>query len=225
MKRLTYIFSVLAMFATIFFASCGSPVTLTSWKNPADNAQVSKIVVMPLFDKLEYIKPFEQAMDVYFNNQGLKAIGSLDFLNPNDKYAIADIKKKCDSLGADGILVFNYIGTDKSENYVPPTTYVTGGFGGYWGGGYWGGGFYGGGYYGGGYGGTVMSTGGYWTTTSVVNLKASLYTHASKDALWTGSITVTDPNYVDQAAASIAQNIFADWQKNNLLKPIVKPGR
>jgi len=70
-----------------------------------------------------------------------------------------------------------------------------------------------------------MSTGGYWTTTSVVNLKASLYTHASKDALWTGSITVTDPNYVDQAAASIAQNIFADWQKNNLLKPIVKPGR
>ncbi|MEI7501449.1 MAG: hypothetical protein WCK84_13500 [Bacteroidota bacterium] len=34
---------------------------------------------------------------------------------------------------ADAILVFVYIGTDKSESYVPPTTYTTGGFGGSWG--------------------------------------------------------------------------------------------
>jgi len=190
-----------------------SPVTLTSWKNPADNSQISRVVVMPLFDKLEYMKPFEQTMDAYFNSQGLKAIGSLDFLNPNVKYPIDDIKRKCDSLGADAILLFKYTGTDKTENYIPPTTYVTGGFGGYWGGGYWGGGYYGG-YYGGG----VVSTGGYWTTTSVVNLKASLFTHASKDPLWTGEITITDPNYVDQAASSIAQSIYADWKKNNLLK-------
>jgi hypothetical protein len=212
MKKINYTFAVLALLATVLFTSC-SPVTLTSWKNPADNSQISRVVVMPLFDKLEYMKPFEQTMDAYFTSQGLKAIGSLDFLNPNVKYPIDDIKKKCDSLGADAILLFKYTGTDKTENYIPPTTYVTGGFGGYWGGGYWGGGYYGG-YYGGG----VVSTGGYWTTTSVVNLKASLFTRASKDALWTGDITITDPNYVDQAAASIAQSIYADWKKNNLLK-------
>ena len=140
------------------------------------------------------------------------------------KYPVSDIKKKCDSLGADAILVFVYKGTDKSENYIPPTTYTTGGFGGYWGGGYWGGGYWGGGYGGGFYGGasfdagSTVTTGGYWTTTSVVNLKASLYTKASKDALWTSEITVTDPNYVDQSATNIAQAIYADWKKYNLLK-------
>lgn len=204
----------MAIIAVFVITSCSPPVTLTSWKNPANNSQISKVVVIPLFQKLEFMKPFEQSMDAYFNKQGLKAIGSLDFLNPNIKYSLPDIKKKCDSLGADAILVFAYQGTDKSESYVPPTTYVTGGFGGYWGGGYWGGGFYGSGLY----GTDVVTTGGYWATTSVVNLKASLYTKSSKDALWTANITVTNPNYVDQSAVSIAQNIYSDWQKNNLLK-------
>jgi hypothetical protein len=218
MKTTRTYFALLAVVAAFVITSCASPVTLTSWKNPADNSTISKVAVMPLFDKLEYMKPFEQSMDAYFNAQGLKAIGSLDFLNPSIKYPIADIKKKCDSLGADAILVFVYKGTDKSENYVPPTTYSTGGFGGYWGGGYWGGGF-GNGFY----GGSTVTTGGYWTTTSVVNLKASLYTRSSNDAVWTGDITVTDPNYVDQSATTIAQDIYADWLKNNLLKyPPVK---
>jgi len=219
MKTKNIYFGMVAVLAVFLITSCGSPVTLTSWKNPSDNVQISKIVVMPLFDKLEYMKPFEQTLDTYFMTQGLKAIGSLDFLNPNVKYSIDEIKKKCDSLGADAILVFVYKGTDKSESYVPPTTFYGGGYGGYWGGGYWGGGFYGGGFY----GGNTVTTGGYWTTTSVVNLKASLYTKTSKDAVWTGDITVTDPNYVDQAANSIAQDIYADWQKYNMLKyPPVK---
>lgn len=209
---------VYMLLAIFILASCGSPVTLTSWKNPSDNPSISKVAVMPLFDKLEYMKPFEQSMDAYFNSQGLKAIGSLDFLNPNVKYSIDDIKRKCDSIGIDAILVFVYKGTDKTQNYVPPTTYTTGGFGGYWGGGYWGGGYWGGGFGDGFYGGSTVTTGGYWTTTSVVNLKASLYTKTSKDAVWTADITVTDPNYVDQSATTIAQDVYADWLKNNMLK-------
>jgi hypothetical protein len=206
----------------LVISSCGSLVTLTSWKDPAVTAQISKVAIMPLFDKLEYMKPFEQAMDVYFDNQGLKAVGSLDFLNPNIKYSIADIKKRCDSLGVDAILVIAYKGTDKTENYVPPTTFVEGGYGGYWGGGYWGNGNWGGGYWGGAYGGNTVTTGGYWTTTSVVNLKASLYVKGSKDAIWTGEVAVTDPNYVDQAATAIARDIYNDWGKYNLLKQPVK---
>lgn len=218
-KKILFGLSVIVAAALLY--SCGSPVTMTSWKNPAVNAQISNVVVMPLFDKLEYVKPFELAMDAYFNSQGLKAIGSLDFLNPSVKYSIDEIKQKCDSLGADGIVVFTYTGTDKTQNYIPPTTYVSGGFGGYWGGGYWGGGYWGGpAFYGGPgyYGGNVVTTGGYWTTTSVVNLKASLYTKSSKDAIWTADISVTDPNYVDESATTIAQDIYTDWQKNGLLK-------
>ena len=218
MKTRKIYFDLLAVVAVIFIASCVTPVTMTSWKNPNDNSKISKVVVMPLFDKLEYMKPFEQSLDAYFNSRGLKCIGSLDLLNPAIKYPIADIKRKCDSIGADAILVFIYKGTDKTENYIPETTYINGGFGGYWGGGYWGGGYYGGGFYGGGgyYGGAV-TTGGYWTTTSVINLKASVYTHTSKEPLWTSEIQVTDPQYIDQAAVNIARSIYADWQNNNLL--------
>jgi hypothetical protein len=211
MKAGKIYFGLLAVVAAFMLSSCGSPVTLTSWKNPDYKSQVSKVAIMPLFEKLEYMKPFEQSMGTYFEKQGLKSIGSLDFLNPNIKYTVDEIKTKCDSLGVDAILVFVYKGTDKTESYIPPTTYYTGGYGGYWGGGYWGGGYYGG------YGGTV-STGGYWTTTAVINLKASLYTRGYPDGVWTGDITVTDLQYVDQAAASIAKYVYADWQKYNLLK-------
>ena len=136
------------------------------------------------------------------------------FLNPSIKYPIEEIKKKCDSLGADAILVFVYKGTDKEQTYVPATTYVSAGYGGYWGGGYWGGGYY---------GGTVTTTGGYWSTTQVVNLEATVYTRVSKkEGLWTAAITVTDPQYIDQVGMNMAKMIYADWQKCNLVVAPVK---
>jgi hypothetical protein len=210
-----YSILTLSILASVFlFTSCQGPITVTTWKNPGVNTQISNVVVMPLFEKLEYMKPFEMSMVSYFNDQGLKSIGSLSFLNPNVKTPINDIKRKCDSLGADAILVFIYQGTDKTESYVPPTTYYNGwygGYGGYWGGGYWGG------YYGGYYGG-YTTTGGYWTTTATVNLSAKLYVKGSQDPIWTAEINVTDPEYIDEATHSIAVNIYADWLKNNMLK-------
>jgi hypothetical protein len=214
--KANYFHNGLAMFIiALVFSSCGVTTTLESWKSPEIKTGISKVVVMPLFNKIEYAKPFEQAMCSYFNAKGLKSIGSLEFLNPDIKYSIADIKRKCDSLSADAILVFDYQGTDKTQQYVPETTYVTGGFGGYWGGGYYGGyGVGSGGYY----GVSTVTTGGYWSTTSIVNLKASLYTHASKSAVWTGEITVTDPKYVDQASDAIARRIYSDWQSQYMLR-------
>ena len=208
--RKTYL-TLLAFVTALIITSCSSPITMTSWKNPASTTQISKVVVMPLFEKLEYLKPFEQSMSTYFNSKGLKSMGSLEIFNPSIKYPIDDIKRKCDSLGVDGILVFIYQGADKTESYVPQTTYYTGGYGGYWGGGYWGGGYYGGG---------VTTTGGYWTSTTTINLTANLYVKGSKEPLYTSEIQVTDPQYIDQVAATIAGYIYGDWQKNNVLKPV-----
>jgi hypothetical protein len=219
MKMNKLILAVLIAASAFLLSSCGAPVTLTSWKNPENKAQISKVAVMPLFEKIEFMKPFEQSMVAVFTGKGLKSVGSLSFLNPTIKYPIDEIKHRCDSLGVDAILIFTYQGMDKTESYVPPTTYYTGGYGGYggyWGGGYWGG--YAGGYYGGYYGGGVATTGGYWTSSTTLNLTAKLYVKGSKDALWTGELTVTDPEYVDAVATTMAQDIFADWQKYNLIK-------
>ena len=210
MKKHSYFIPIALLLMAMIFNACDTPVTLTSWKQPGNTTQVSRIVVMPLFEKLDYMQPFEQTMVQYFNSRGLKSIGSLEFLNPTIQYPINDIKKKCDSLGADGILLFIYQGTDKTESYVPPTTYYSGyygGYGGYWGGGYWGG------YYGGAY-----TTGGYWQTNSVVRLTAKLYVKGSTDAIWTGDLAITNPDYVDKASYQIAQYIYSDFVTDKLLK-------
>jgi hypothetical protein len=209
MKKQHLLFFVAAIIAVLVITSCTAPITLTSWKNQDDHSKISKVVVMALFGKLEYTKPVEQYVAAYFNKQGLKSIEALDFLNPTKKYEEAEIKSKLDSLGADAMVVFTYKGTDVSQNYVPATYY--GYCGGPWGYGY--------GYYYG-WGGGVTS-GGYWMTTKTVNLKASLYTTSvqkTKGAIWTADITVTDPSYIDQAATNVAQQIYLDWQKNQLLK-------
>ena len=122
MKKI-FIYGLLCVGAVFFLTRCQTPLNLTTWKNPDLHSQVSKVVVMPLFEKLEYLKPFEQNVVAMFRNKGLKSIGSLEFLNPGKKYEINEIKKKCDSLGADGILVFIYNGTEKTQSYVAPTTY------------------------------------------------------------------------------------------------------
>jgi hypothetical protein len=209
MKKPNVIFGTILIVMSLVIVSCAPVVHVTSWKNKEDPSKVSKIVVMALFGKLEYTKPVEQYVAAYFNSRGLKAIEALDFLNPTRKYEEAEIKAKLDSLGADGILVFTYKGTDLTKNYLPSSYY--GYWGSPWGYGYpfwygWGGG---------------LTSGGYWTTTKTVNLKASLYrteAERSKGALWTADIAVTDPGYIDQAATKVAEKIFTDWQANQLLK-------
>ena len=67
MKRSTINFGIIAILFVIMLSSCGTPVTLTTWKNPADNSKISKVVVIAMFNKLEYIKPFEQSTAAYFD--------------------------------------------------------------------------------------------------------------------------------------------------------------
>jgi len=202
---------VLAVVTAFLLTGC-SPVTLTSWKNPKLNDQISNVVVWGMFNKLEYEKPFEDAMVAYFNAKGLKAMAALDFLNPNVKYEYKDLERMIDSVGADGILIFAYKGTDKEKNYVPPSTTIYPDY--YWN--YYGyyNWYYP--YYGPGY--NVVTTGGYWTTTTIVNLNANLYGNVKDELLWTAQVSVTDPDYIDSASQEIAKSVYKDWVKNNLLK-------
>lgn len=212
MKNRNSLFIGILTVVTAFLLTACSPVTLTSWKNPKQNDQISKVIVWGMFNKLEYEKPFEDAMVGYFNARGLKAMPALDFLDPNVKYEYADLERIIDSVGADGILIFAYKGTDKEKDYVPPTTTVYPDY--YWN--YYGyyNWYYP--YYGPGY--NVITTGGYWTTTTIVNLNANLYGNLKDELLWTASISITDPEYIDSASEDIARSVYQDWMKNNLLK-------
>jgi hypothetical protein len=191
----------LMVLITALLLSCSTPVSLTSWKNPQATDKVNRLVVMALFGRLDYAKPTEQAVVNYFNSKGLKSIQSLDFLNPTVKYSEDQLQRKVDSVGADGVLIFTYKGTDQKQDYVPTGYY--GYYGGPWGYGWW---------------GPPAYSNGYWMTTRFVNLKASLYTSKKANgAIWTADITVTDPNYVDEAATRVAEKIYMDLAKNQLI--------
>ena len=211
MKKQVLLLCASTVIGSFLFTSC-SNISLTSWKNPKENVQVSRVVIWGMFNKLEYEKPLEQSMASYFNSKGLKAIEALDFLDPNVKYELPVLEKKVDSIGADGIIIFTYKGTDKQEDYVPPTTTVYPDY--YYnyysfyncGYPYWSPGY------------TAVTTGGYWTTTTIVNLQANLYANSSNNLLWTSAIQVTNPDYLDETGFNLAKAIYDDLLKNGLIK-------
>jgi hypothetical protein len=201
--------ALLALIAFIFSAC--TPVSLTSWVNPQTNQKVSHVIVWGMFEKIQYEKPFEQSVASYFNGRGVKSIEALSLMTPAKKYEAAELEEIVKKTPADGVLIVTYTGSDKQDNYVPATTTV---YPAYYGSYY---SYYSYGYptyYGGGYG---VTTGGYWTTTTTLNLRANLYSVATKDLLWTAEIQVTDPQYVDEASYQVASQVFADWQKHGLV--------
>ena len=203
---------MLLILVAFLFTSCGSSVYLTSWTNPKEKEKIGNVVVWGMFDKLEYQKPFEQVAAAWFNKRGFKAMESLSMIAPGKKYQLNDLEKKFDSLGVDGILVVTYKGTDKKENYIPATTVVYPDY-------YYN--YYN--YYNWGYpiygnGASVVTSGGYWATSSTVNLQANLYANSNNDLIWTAEIAVNDPQYIDQATSNIISQIYSDWQRSGLLK-------
>jgi hypothetical protein len=212
MKKTFYLPLTLIVAAVFLITACAPTVTLTSWKNPKESGQIGNVVVWGMFEKLEYQKPFEQYATQWLNKKGFKAVESLQFIEPGRKHELPELEKRFDSLGVDGILVVTYKGTDKSETYVPQTTTVYPNY--YYN--YYN--YYNWGYPIYGYGANVVTSGGYWATSSTLNLQANLYSNISNELIWSASIALVDPQYIDQASVQVISQIYNDWVKNGLLK-------
>ena len=200
MKKIIHFLSVIALAGILLFSAC-SPVTMTSWSSPDIKQQVSSVFILTLFEKLQYMQPFQQTMAANFNGKGIKSLQSLNYMEPFKQYEMAVFQKMIDSLGVDAVLVFSYKGTDVSVNYSPPTY---------------------GGFYRGYYGGVYAASPGYWTETNTVNLRASLYEVKEDKLIWTGDFQITDPTDVNQVANQVANEIYTDWQKKIIVGPFTK---
>jgi hypothetical protein len=180
---------------SVLAVSCSS-VMLTSWKDPGTNTTISNVMVIALFEKLEFSKPFEENMVAYFTSKGLKASKSLDFMAPNQSLSDEELKAKVLASGADAVLVFTPRGADKTVNYTPPTYN---------------------GFYRGYYRGAYSVTPGYYTESTTYNVQANLYTVSDEKLIWTGDISATDPSSIEAATIDISKNIYADWVKNQVV--------
>lgn len=193
-------------FLALALSAC-SPVTLTSWIDPKlePDFKVKTLVVWGMFDQMDIEKPFEEAVATYLQGKGIRVIPALKLLEPRKKYEYAELEEIFGKAGANSALIFVYEGTDKSENYVPGTTTVYPGFyhnyynyynhawPRYWG------------------GGAVVSTPGYWTTTTTIKLVANLYANTSDKLAYSAALEITDPQDIQSAGYDIAKKIYADW--------------
>ena len=75
MKKCYLLSTLMVAFAAFMFSGC-SPVTMTSWHNPkaAADFKVKTMVIWAMVDKLEYEKPFEEAIAEYLSQQGDQGI-------------------------------------------------------------------------------------------------------------------------------------------------------
>ena len=191
MKKNILLFPLSMFVATLMFSSCSTPVGLTSWKNPEVQGTVSKIVVLAVFDKMSTVEPLENQCKTYFSGKNLPTIKSMDIMNPFRQYSKEELKQKLDSVGADGLLLLTFKGKDVDVSVTPG---FYGGYRGYWGG-----------------GSNVY-------VDNTYNLRAMLYTIKTDGLLWSGDLSVTNPNDVTSAAQQIAPAIFNDWVAKGLLK-------
>jgi hypothetical protein len=194
MKLLVLLTGVM-LFMVLF--SC-TTVNLTSWKDPGVSAQVSKVFVLALSERLEFSTKFEQNTASYLNSQGLQCFQSLDYFAPNQPFTVEQLKAKLDELGADALIVFAPKGVDKSVDYTPPT------YSGFYGG-------YRGGYY--------NVSPGYYSESSTYHLQANLYSVSDEKLIWTGDLNTTDPGSVEAAVYEVSKVIYKDWVKCQIVKP------
>lgn len=179
----------------LIMSSC-TTVNLTSWKDPASTEQIRQVYILALFEKLEFIMPFENNTAAYFADKGLTSVKSIDHFPPTQPFSAEDLKAKVSALGVDALLVFAPKGVDKSVNYTPPT------YSGFYG-------YYRGGYY--------NVSPGYYSESKTYHIQANLYSVADEKLIWTGDLTTTDPGSLESAIYEIDREIYIDWVKNGLV--------
>jgi hypothetical protein len=108
MKKSILFSGILLILVAFLVSSCGTEVTLTSWKKPNDTSKINKLVIIGLFAKLDYITSFENVMAGFLSSKGITCVESINIMDPSEKYTSEQIKSKVDEAGADAVLIVEY---------------------------------------------------------------------------------------------------------------------
>ena len=181
-------------------------VSITSYINPNVFGQVSKVIIIPLFAKLEDVKPFEDALCSFFAKKGLQSIGSLSLLSTSESYSTNVITSKFNESGVDAVMILKVssisAGSTQSKISLPSNAYsLTEGYGSFWD-----------------WGGNVNKSG-QWLNNQSVYLSAYLYLLKESGKLqWFAEIKIDNPQTAEQSAVVIAKKMYKDLKENALIK-------
>ncbi len=195
----------LALSLLVLVTGCGSTKFTASWQpeGMARPVSVNKVFVAVLTSRLAARQAAENEIVRMFEASKIEARASINEYGPNfrlDSNKTAEITRDLTNKNFDAALVVSVQDVEKSQRYVPGSTYPAGFYG------------YGWGYYYPYYGRVYEP--GYYTNTTTVFLLTDLFDLRSKELIWTGQTQSLDPSslnsFVREYAKALRSRLKAD---------------
>ena len=215
---------LLALPLVAALAAC-APQTrmMTNWMLPGGAGEdFTKLAVIGIMHNAKESTAFETGMAEQFDKHGVQAVPGFSFMEGAKDLTKAEMEKRVAGTGADAVLIFKVIAVDKSQHYVPPTTYVTPidyPDDDWWSDDYWG-------YYNPypydywGYwypAEQVITTPAYWETSKTFVVQSSLYRTSDHKLVWTATSDTYNPTDPVQLADSLGKVVYKKLMKAGLV--------
>jgi hypothetical protein len=204
-------------------ASCGTQSALeTSYEIPGyTGAAFRKVAVIGVMRNHHLSRTYETAMAEKLSKAGVQAIPGFTFMGSDTSITQQEMEKRVRGTGADAVLISKVIAVDKTNTYVPPTTYVTmndpDDY--WWKDRYWG-------YY------TpypfhywgywypaeqVVTSPGYWVTDQTFRVQTTVYRVSDSRLVWTATSDTYDPKNNADLASSLGPILVKKLRKAGLI--------
>ena len=189
-------------------AGCSSTKLVTSWSEPAFTGKpLRKLLVIGVMENELQRNVYEDQFVKMLQDHGVTGIAAYSVIRGDDlHYSESDIREAVRQTGADGSVIARLGAIRKEQRYVPPTYEYEPAFG-------YRRGFYG--YYGMSY--RYVSTPGYMTTDTIVELETTVFSTATEQMIWAGSTRSINPSSATSVVEKNASLIIKDMKKAGLL--------
>ena len=204
-----------AMIGLLALAACGGGTKFTgTWTNPeyAKSQKVDDVMVVAISPNETSRRIYETELARQLERQGVRAWPSVQFHPAVDQLPREKAEALIAEHGIEAVIVTRLLDVERTDVYVPPTTYVSS----YptYGHPYYGNWY---GYYSASY--TVSHDPGYTYEKVTVVLETNLYDAASGDIIWSGQSNTLDPSGVNDVIEPTAALIVEELVANRLLHP------
>ncbi len=196
-KQFASVFRMGILIATMLVVACATTKTeLTSWVNPQRGSfRPRHVLVIAVMHKETMREVFEHKMVDQLRAAGLKATSSHQVSPASHWDDKALLEALIDEVGADSVLITEFIGLEEEEVVHPPQTYSVPA-----------GGYYG--YYM--HGWRTIHQPGYITRHKVVRIESNLYDAKNDRLIWSASSRTIDPETALDAMDSIIAAMMSD---------------
>lgn len=211
MQKISASLIVIFTFLTIIFISCSSTKTsiIGEWQDDTyQKGNIQKVLVLGIVNKEKPLlrRNFEDGMARAFNDGGVSAFVSMDYMPYDEAVDSTTFEKHFKDLGIDAVVVARLVAVDASRDYkagylytIPYNSYY---------------GFYG--YYNAGI--ATANSGGYLSQEVVVVLETNIYETANKKLIWSGVSETVEPDKASDVINSFGSELVGRLKSEGYFK-------